>query len=48
MVIAEEERLFLRQFHVVDLDTMTAVFGDPEVMRFGSGPPQQIQFGLRF
>jgi ribosomal-protein-alanine N-acetyltransferase len=38
MLIAQAERLFLRCFHVADLDAMAAVFGDPEVMRFGPGP----------
>jgi RimJ/RimL family protein N-acetyltransferase len=38
MVIAEARRLFLRCFHVADLDAMAEVFGDPEVMRFGPGP----------
>ncbi len=38
MVITESKRLFLRHFHVGDLDAMLEVFGDPEVMRFGRGP----------
>ena len=38
MVITESERVFLRHFHVADLDAMAEVFGDPEVMRFGRGP----------
>jgi len=38
MMIAEAQRVFLRHFHVADLDMMTGVFGDPEVMRFGPGP----------
>ena len=38
MLIAKTERLFLRHFHVADLDAMADVFGDPEVMRFGRGP----------
>ena len=38
MVIAEAQRVFLRHFHVADLDAMAGVFGDPEVMRFGAGP----------
>jgi RimJ/RimL family protein N-acetyltransferase len=37
MVIAETQRLFLRCFHVADLDAMAEVFGDPEVMRFCPG-----------
>ncbi|HEV2972415.1 MAG TPA: GNAT family N-acetyltransferase [Pirellulales bacterium] len=38
MLIAETERTILRHFHVADLDAIAAVFGDPEVMRFGQGP----------
>ncbi len=38
MLIAEAQRVFLRCFHVADLDAMADVFGDPEVMRFGPGP----------
>jgi hypothetical protein len=38
MLIAQTERIVLRHFHVADLDAMEAVFGDPEVMRFGRGP----------
>jgi RimJ/RimL family protein N-acetyltransferase len=38
MVIVEAERLFLRHFHVADLDALALVFGDPEVMCFGRGP----------
>ncbi len=38
MLIAEAERLFLRNFHSADLEAMAVVFGDPEVMRFGRGP----------
>jgi RimJ/RimL family protein N-acetyltransferase len=38
MVIAETQRVVLRCFHIADLDAMTAVFADPEVMRFGRGP----------
>jgi|SRR5579884_7502 len=49
MLIAQAERLFLRHFHVADLEAMTAVFGDPEVMRFGRGPqPREwVQAWLR-
>ena len=49
MVIAETQRLFLRCFHVADLDAMAAVFGDPEVMRFGPGPQSRdwVQKWLR-
>ena len=35
--IATTERLTLRHFHVLDVDPMLQVFGDPEVMRFGNG-----------
>jgi ribosomal-protein-alanine N-acetyltransferase len=38
MVVAEARRVFLRHFHVADLDAMAEVFGDPEVMHFGPGP----------
>jgi [ribosomal protein S5]-alanine N-acetyltransferase len=38
VVIAEAPRVFLRHFHVADLDARAEVFGDPEVMRFGPGP----------
>lgn len=38
MLIAKTERLFLRHFHVADLEAMADVFGDAEVMRFGRGP----------
>jgi RimJ/RimL family protein N-acetyltransferase len=37
MIIAETERLLLRPFHAVDDEAMLRIFGDPEVMRFGSG-----------
>ena len=35
--IAITERLFLRHFHILDLEPICQVFGDPEVMRFGDG-----------
>jgi RimJ/RimL family protein N-acetyltransferase len=38
VLIAEGERVFLRHFHMADLDDMAALFADPEVMRFGRGP----------
>ncbi len=38
MNIAETERLVLRGFHIGDLDALTDLFSNPEVMRFGSGP----------
>jgi len=38
MLIAETNRIFLRHFHVADLDVMESVFGDTDVMRFGTGP----------
>jgi RimJ/RimL family protein N-acetyltransferase len=49
MVIAETRRVLLRCFHVADLDAMAAVFGDPEVMRFGPGPQSRewVQGWLR-
>src|SRR5262245_48741176 len=49
MVIAEAQRVFLRHFHVADLDAMAGVFGDPEVMRFGPGPQSRdwVQRWLR-
>lgn len=37
MIIAETERLLLKQFCLADADAMHRVFGDPEVMRFGDG-----------
>lgn len=49
MIIADASRIFLRCFHVADLDAMTAVFGDAEVMRFGRGPQSRawVQGWLR-
>jgi RimJ/RimL family protein N-acetyltransferase len=49
MVIVEGQRLFLRHFHVADLDAMADLFGDPEVMRFGPGPQSRdwVQRWLR-
>jgi RimJ/RimL family protein N-acetyltransferase len=49
MMIAEAQRLFLRCFHIADLDAMAGVFGDPEVMRFGPGPQSRewVQGWLR-
>ena len=37
MVLLNTERLFLRHFHILDREPMLRVFGDAEVMRFGSG-----------
>jgi RimJ/RimL family protein N-acetyltransferase len=37
VIIAQSPRLTLRQFHLDDAGAMGAVFGDPEVMRFGDG-----------
>jgi RimJ/RimL family protein N-acetyltransferase len=31
------DRLFLRHFHILDVEPMVQVFGDAEVMRFGDG-----------
>jgi [ribosomal protein S5]-alanine N-acetyltransferase len=36
MLIAQTDRLFLRHFHIADGDALDRVFGDPEVMHFGS------------
>jgi ribosomal-protein-alanine N-acetyltransferase len=49
MVIAEAQHVFLRCFHVADLDAMADVFGDPEVMRFGPGaqPRDWVEAWLR-
>ena len=49
MVIAVTPRLILRHFHVVDGDAMDRVFGDPEVMRYGSGvqTPEWVRKWLR-
>lgn len=41
MMIADATRLFLRCFHVADLDAMMEIFGDAEVMRYGPGPQSQ-------
>ncbi len=37
MIITETERLILRHLHLLDVEAMTPVFGDAEVMRFGPG-----------
>ncbi|HSL30459.1 MAG TPA: GNAT family N-acetyltransferase [Anaerolineales bacterium] len=37
MFLLTTERLFLRHFHILDAEPLMAVFGDPEVMRFGDG-----------
>ena len=37
MIIVQTERLLLRHFHILDLEPMFRIFGDPEVMRFGDG-----------
>ena len=37
MLVVETERLVVRHFEMSDVAAMTAVFGDPEVMRFGDG-----------
>ena len=36
-VIVETDRLIVRLFRLSDADAMNRIFGDPEVMRFGSG-----------
>jgi len=38
MTVASTQRTVLRRFCEGDLDPMIAVFGDPDVMRFGDGP----------
>jgi RimJ/RimL family protein N-acetyltransferase len=49
MIIAETERLLLRHFHVVDGDAMDRVFGDTEVMRYGTGAknPEWVRAWVR-
>lgn len=37
MFILTTERLFLRHFHILDVEPMLRVFEDAEVMRFGDG-----------
>src|SRR5258708_24880747 len=37
MIILETERLILRGFHLLDVEAMYRVFGDPDVMRCGPG-----------
>ena len=37
MLVVETERLTIRRFQMADVAAMTAIFGDPEVMRFGDG-----------
>jgi RimJ/RimL family protein N-acetyltransferase len=37
VVILQTDRLCLRHVHILDLDPMYRVFGDPEAMRFGDG-----------
>ena len=45
MLIAETPRLLLRHFRATDADALDALFGDPEVMRFGDGTktPAQVR-----
>ena len=38
MIVASTKRTVLRRFSEGDADPMIAVFGDPDVMRFGDGP----------
>ncbi len=38
MTVASTKRTLLRRFSDADVDPMIAVFGDPDVMRFGDGP----------
>lgn len=37
MIMAETERLIIRRFHTLDVEAMTDIFGDAEVMQFGAG-----------
>jgi ribosomal-protein-alanine N-acetyltransferase len=37
MIIAQTQRLLLRNFHIADGDAMDRVFGDPQVMQYGAG-----------
>ena len=37
MIVTETERLIIRRLRPDDRDALMAVFGDPEVMRFGDG-----------
>lgn len=41
MIIVETKRLILRHFHIFDEDAMNNVFGNSEVMYFGSGVQTQ-------
>lgn len=49
MVIAETERLILREFDIADGEAMDHVFGDAEVMYYGDGvkAPQWVRQWLR-
>jgi len=49
MIVVETPRLRLRHFHIVDGEAMDQVFGDAEVMRFGSGTrdPDWVRQWLR-
>jgi len=37
MIVTETPRLIVRQFHLLDVDALEGIFGDPEVMRYGNG-----------
>lgn len=37
MITVQTERLLLRHFHILDVESMLPIFGDAEVMRFGDG-----------
>jgi ribosomal-protein-alanine N-acetyltransferase len=37
MIVIETERLILRHFHIMDVEALSHVFGDAEVMHFGPG-----------
>lgn len=49
MLIAETDRLLLRNFHVADAGAMDHVFGDPDVSRYCGGvkSPEQVRKWLR-
>jgi [ribosomal protein S5]-alanine N-acetyltransferase len=49
MVVLRTERLILRHFHILDVDALYGVFGDPEVMQFGEGaqPREWVQYWLQ-
>ncbi len=48
MVITETDRLVLRPFELSDLDALTPILADPEVMRFSVSGPWSRERTLRF